>query len=208
MILNIQCNAQKISKKNSREQKQPQINLTEEHSPHKATLYSALLPGLGQIYNKKAWKVPIIYTLLGGGIYLVKMNSDNLKDYKEAFRDFSAFSQWKHIDVIKDPTAQQPSGDKYLKYITKDLTKTTKRDDDFYEQSFKNLKNQSKRYRDMSYIGLGLVYALNIIDATVDAHLFNFNLDDDLSLRIEPTGTLDLYSPLNNNLGAKLTLNF
>lgn len=207
LVLNIQCNAQ-VSKANTGTKKKLKLNLETKHSPRKATIYSALLPGLGQIYNKKAWKAPIIYTLLGGGIYLVKTNSDSFRDYKNAFSDFSAFKQWKYRDIKKYPDAVKPTGEAYLKYLTKDLTETSSRDDDFYEQSFKNLKNQAKRNRDMSYIGIGLIYALNIIDATVDAHLFDFNLDDDLSLHIEPMGNIDFNIPENNNLGAKLTLKF
>jgi len=127
------------------------------HSPKKASLYSALLPGLGQIYNRKYWKLPIIY---GGGIalgYVVNFNHQQFSRFKG--------------ELIK--RQQNLDG--------KDADLAVYSDSDLNEfQSF------YRRYRDLSIAGCVLLYAMNIIDASVDAHLFYFNVKDDLTIRWQP----------------------
>lgn len=129
------------------------------HSVRKATLLSTYLPGAGQVYNRKAWKVPIIYAAFAGLAYLVKFNNDNFKKFDNALL--------KRYD--NDPTTV----DEYATIYSEDNLKSLS---DFY-----------RRNRDLSVIGITLVYVLNIIDAHVDAHLFQFNVDDDLSLQVNPS---------------------
>lgn len=128
-----------------------------EHSPSKAALYSALLPGLGQVYNRKYWKVPIIGLGAGALIYGLNFNQSN----------FSMFKQ----ELIK---RQQGLGN-----LDPDL-------DRYSDANLNELQDFYRRNRDLTIVGLALVYALNIIDATVDAHLFEFNVDDDLSMKVSP----------------------
>lgn len=144
-------------------QKQPKpitsdtASKAKEHSPKKAALYSAILPGAGQIYNRKYWKLPIVY---GGGIAL---------GYSVAFnhRNFSSFKQ----ELIK--RQQNLSG------LNPELS--------FYTDSDLNtFQSFYRRYRDISIAGCLLLYAMNIIDASVDAHLFYFAVSDDLSVRWQP----------------------
>lgn len=129
-----------------------------EHSVRKATVLSAVLPGAGQIYNRKIWKVPIVYGAFGGLIYLIKFNSDRFRLYENAL--LSRFDN--------DPATNDEFKDIYS------------------EDNLRSLRDFYRRNRDLSVVGLSLVYVLNIIDAHVDAHLFSFNVDDNLSLNWSP----------------------
>ncbi|MDD2243342.1 MAG: DUF5683 domain-containing protein [Dysgonamonadaceae bacterium] len=149
------------------------IGKKEEFSPvpRKAVLYSAFLPGLGQIYNKKYWKLPLIYGGFFGFTYAISWNNRYYKDYFYGFRDLTddddSTNSWHNFL----PYGQSPeSADK------KWLEETLRRRKDYY-----------RRYRDMSIIGTAALYALNIIDAYVDASLFNFDMSPDLSMNIKPT---------------------
>lgn len=145
------------------------------HSPRKATIYSAILPGLGQAYNRKYWKIPVIYGLGGLLTYFVVDNNKQYVIYKNAFKD--------RLDG--DPSTVDP----YVNIYS---------DDDL-----RVLKNYYRRNRDLAYIGMGVTYILNIIDAAVDAHLFYFDVSDDLTLKAEPA-----VAPIHNTAfaGVRLTL--
>lgn len=128
------------------------------HSPTKASLLSAILPGTGQAYNKKYWKIPIIYAGFAGLGYLAVTNNSDYKIYKDAYR--------LRLD------GNESTVDDYVGiYSDEDLV---------------TLKDYYKRNRDLSYICMGILYALNIIDASVDAHLFYFNVNDDLTMQVQP----------------------
>jgi len=126
------------------------------HSPHKATMYSALIPGLGQIYNEKYWKLPIIYGLTGVFIYAFDFNNTNYNKFRNAYTDMKAG----RIDSFQGYTD---------------------------EKILLRLKDNYQRNRDLNVIVLAGIYMLNIIDATVDAHLFNYDISEDLSLNIQPS---------------------
>jgi hypothetical protein len=129
------------------------------HSPKKATLMSAIVPGLGQIYNKKYWKLPIIYGGFAALIYSLDFNQSEYVRFRDAYK----------YRVDNNPATV----DNYVGIL---------RDDDLFA-----LQKSYNRYRDLSVIGLGLLYVLNIVDASVDAHLFTFDVGDDLSFNIHPT---------------------
>lgn len=133
-------------------------NNKQVHSPHKATMYSAVVPGLGQIYNEKYWKLPIIYGLTGVFIYAFDFNNNQYNKYKNAFAEF---------DTGKIT--------EFEGYTDKDI--------------ILRLKDNYRRNRDLNVIALAGIYMLNIIDATVDAHLFNYDISEDLSLNIQPSLT-------------------
>jgi hypothetical protein len=130
------------------------------HSPTKATLYSVALPGLGQVYNKKYWKVPIIYAGMGVSIYFAISNQTNYQKYKTAY--INRTDNDESTVVIEE-----------LSDLTNDNLSSGV---DYY-----------KRNRDLSYIIAGLIYVLNIVDASVDAHLFTFPKNDNLSFNLQPT---------------------
>ncbi|SMO52966.1 hypothetical protein SAMN06265379_102283 [Saccharicrinis carchari] len=148
------------------------------HSPHKATFYSAILPGLGQAYNKKYWKIPILYAGIGGVIYGLDFNTTNYKKYRRAYRDF----------LIQDPANKS-----YLEVlpptISEDQVINGGQYASWFQQALENKKKYYKKYRDLSYVGLALVYVLNLVDASVDAHFKSFDVSNDLSMHVEPTIT-------------------
>lgn len=132
---------------------------TNTHSPKRAAVLSAVLPGAGQAYNKKYWKIPIIYGGFAGLAYAIRFNNQEYKIYKDAFK-----ARLDGDESTTDPFAGI--------YSENDLT---------------TLKDFYRRNRDLSIIGTGLLYLLNIVDASVDAHLFNFNVNENLSLNVMPT---------------------
>jgi hypothetical protein len=144
-----------------------------EHSPHKASIYAAVFPGAGQIYNKKYWKVPILYAGIGGLVYAIHFNSSYYKRYRSAYRDF----------LIRDP-----GNTSYEQFIPPGLDMDRVHGDlsEWFQRALQNKRRYYKRYRDISYIGMAALYVASIIDASVDAHFYDFDISDDLSLRIEP----------------------
>jgi hypothetical protein len=144
------------------------------HSTGKATLFSAVLPGAGQAYNRKYWKVPIVMVGIGTCIYFIQDNSKNYHFYKDNLI----------AELDDDPTT----------------VNTT----DYTSSQLDQIQDLYRRWRDVSWICLGAVYILNIIDANVDAHLFYFDVGDDLSLRIHP----NLVRSAGINAGFSLSLNF
>jgi len=152
------------------------------HSPTKATIYSMVLPGLGQIYNKKYWKLPIVYAGFGAFLYFAAVNNKEYKKYSEAY-----------YHKLENPDGPPLEGNEY---------------ESLYEQDFLlDAKNFYRRNRDLNYILTGLWYLLVVVDATVDAHLYTWEVDDDLSLQFEP----QFYPVLPNQKpggGLKLSLRF
>lgn len=128
------------------------------HSPKRAAIYSAVVPGLGQIYNRKWWKVPIVYAGFGGLGYGFAWNHSYYKDYRNALR-------FRHDSIAT-------TIDDFPQYSDDDLI---------------TLKNYYQRYRDLCVIGMVALYTLQILDATVDAHLFYFDVSDNLSMQIHPS---------------------
>ena len=156
---------------------------TTKHSPKKATLLSTVLPGAGQFYNKKYWKVPVIYVVGGALIYSTVFNSQHYRGFRDAYNQ-----------LYENPN--QPA-EGYEGYNLEQL---------------KSIKNQYRKYRDLSVIGIALLYTLNVVDATVDGYLFDFDVSNDLSLRIEPNMTTNYKgisaSKADTQFGLKCTFNF
>jgi len=155
-----------------------QVELVKEmkpHSPHKASFYAAILPGLGQIYNKKYWKLPILYGGIAASGYAIHFNSKYYKKYRSAYRDF----------IIQDPGNKS-----YLEFIPPGLSESDVIGgpyEGWFEEALERKKQYYKRYRDLSYFIMVGVYIVQIVDAAVDAHFYNFSISDDLSLRVNPT---------------------
>ena len=124
--------------------------------PRKASILSAVLPGLGQVYNRKYWKVPIVYAGLGGFGYMFYFNNAQYNDFRKEVR--AAYDN--------DPA--------------------TLYDTRYSPDQLQILKLYYRKYRDIAIIGMGVVYLVNIIDANVDAHLKTFDVSDDLSINVEP----------------------
>lgn len=127
--------------------------------PNKAALYSTLLPGLGQIYNRKFWKLPFVYGALGGATYFAVINYQQAQDFLDGFYE------------LTDPDVTNPRYEGV--YSESDLIQ---------------LYYQHRRWQDLSIIVGAVFYGLQILDAYVDAHLYYFDISDKLSLRWEPRG--------------------
>jgi len=138
---------------------------SKSHSTKAASLMSALLPGLGQAYNKKYWKIPIIYAGLAGLTYSVVENNKKYNTFRTAYI-LRADLDSSTIDIFDN---QLINGE--TKYSEAQL------------EYFKDLYH---RRRDLSIIFTGVLYLLNIIDAAVDAHFFTYDISDDLSLNFQP----------------------
>ncbi len=130
---------------------------SEEHSATKAALFSALIPGWGQAYNKKYWKIPIVYTGLATVGYFIYDNHNNYIICRDDY-----------IRVYNDPNAQ---------IFNKDSAKTT--------SALLPRIDEYRRKRDLSVIVLFAVWGLNVVDANVDGHFFSFDVSDDLSLNLQ-----------------------
>ena len=126
-----------------------------KHSATKAAYYSAILPGLGQAYNKKYWKIPIVYGALGTSAYLAINNRNYHRDYRTELEFRSVGESTGFRGALPDEKLEEQ-----LEYW--------------------------RKWRDFAYVATGAVYLLNILDATVDAHLQDFNVDDDLSFHPSP----------------------
>ena len=140
-------------------------------SPKKAMWLGIVLPGAGQIYNHKYWKLPIIYGGMVGCIYAMRWNNMMYTDYSRAYLDL----------MDDDPTTESYNSFMHLGAKITDANKAR------YQDLFKRRKDFYRRYRDLSLFCLLGVYALSIIDAYVDASLSQFDISRDLSLRVEPT---------------------
>ncbi len=163
------------------------------HSPHKASIYSAVLPGLGQAYNKKYWKIPILYAGFAGLVYAIDFNTRNYNMYRRGYRDW----------IIQDPN--NTSYEKVFEGRTWFTEEFKVNYASYIENTLENGKDYYERWRNLSYVGFALVYIINIIDASVDAHFKTFDVSDDLSMRIEP-----IVNPGfgNNSIGLQLKLVF
>jgi hypothetical protein len=168
-------------------------------SPKKASIYAALFPGLGQVYNGKYWKLPIVYGGYVGLIYIFGWNNNNYNDYSQAYRTIAKYESAADMTLadrlylenfIKNPSINldNPS---HFTYVTTSL----KSGKDFY-----------RRNRDLTVIGIAALHILSIIDASVDANLADFDISDDLSMRVEPANIyLNGQNPV---LGLNLVFNF
>ena len=138
-------------------QQQDLSNYTKSHDPlrpSKAAFYSSVIPGLGQIYNKRYWKLPIIYGGIGVSTYYYNFNNKNFKRYRNAYkRRLAGYNDDEFQDVILND-------DRLIDGMN------------FY-----------KKYRDRSMLFIVGTYFLNILDANIDAHLRQYNLNQNLSLK-------------------------
>lgn len=146
----------------------------ELHSPRKATMYSAILPGLGQAYNKKYWKIPLVY----GGFFAIGYFIDWNNDYYQLYR--TAYNHWTDDD---DSTTDYMKIEA-IRLRNPDITNST----DFanIKEGLSLQQSYFRRNRDLLIISMVGFYGLNIIDAGVDAHLFDFDISDDLTFNWQP----------------------
>ena len=145
-----------------------------KHSPRLAAIRSAIIPGWGQVYNKRIWKVPIVYTAIGIPAYLF---FDNKKWYNKTKYAYAIASS-------PNPTQDEIDRvDKRLRYFVENKATT----------ALVNYRNEFRRNMDYSILFFLLFWSLNIVDATVDAHLRDFDVSPDLSLKLKPVLNTNTY---------------
>ena len=154
--------------------------------PIRSTLYAAALPGLGQIYNRKYWKVPFVYAGFGALGYAVSFNTSYYNKYLTAYKDFTdlipetdSYLDIKGMSSLNretyDPVLHSPS----YNPSTQAWVKT----------QLLNAVDYYRKYRDLSYIGIVAWYLVTIIDAHVDASLFDYDISDDINASFAPSST-------------------
>ena len=141
-------------------------------NPKKAGLYSALVPGLGQIYNRQYWKIPVVYVGLGTVTYFFVQNLNSYQSYRKAY-----------LGRINNP---YPT-DEYVKSYSTD--------------QLQQLQNDYSRYLNLTVLFGSLDYALQVLDAITAAHLKNFDISRDISMRMKPIATPE-------GVGMGLVVNF
>ena len=142
--------------------------ILKKHSPRTAAIRSAILPGLGQIYNKKYWKLPLVYGAIGTTVGVFIYSFNNYRDTRFAYNaKFKASLQ----PPLRDSTD-------YYK-IKPELLPLS-------QESLRSYRNQFRRDVDYWALFILLAWSLNVVDATVDAHLKSFDVSPDLSLQIKP----------------------
>ena len=140
-------------------------------NPKRALWLALVIPGAGQIYNRKYWKLPIVYGGFVGCAYAMRWNNQMYRDYSQAYMDL----------MDNDPNTD--SYNSFMHLGTKiDESNITR-----YQELFKRRKDRFRRWRDLSFFCLIGVYALSVVDAYVDASLSEFDISDNLSLKVEPT---------------------
>ena len=159
-----------VVKKKPRKMKEKRDWSTWKPNPQRALWLALVLPGAGQIYNRKFWKLPIIYGGFLGCIYALTWNNMMYKDYSQAY-----------LDIMDD----DPGTASYNKFLHLGNT-ITKDNEERYKEMFRSRKDKYRRWRDMSFFVMLGVYAISVIDAYVDAELSVFDISNDLSLTIEP----------------------
>ena len=168
--------------------------------PLKATMLAVAFPGLGQVYNRKYWKIPLVYAGFGAIVYSVGFNTSYYNKFMKAYQDFTdkipetssyieliTWADPSQYDPVLHPDTHDPSTASWIKdRLLKGI--------DYY-----------KRYRDLSYIGIAAWYLVSILDANVDASLFNFDISNNLDLEVTP---VQLPAPGFTGAGINLSLKF
>jgi len=142
--------------------------------PKKSLIYSALIPGAGQFYNKKYWKIPIIYATMGSCVYLYSRQNLKYREYKDAY------------------TARNDGNANTVDYFPQ-----------YSNANLITLQDYYQNNRDLFGLLCILSYILNVIDANIDAHLLNYNINDNLSMHINPQINNVQYETINLSLNIK-----
>lgn len=169
--------------------------------PMRATMLAVAMPGLGQIYNRKFWKVPLVYAGFGGAVFAISYNTTNHNKFMKAYQDFTDEipETDSYIELIKnaDPTTYDP----VLHPYTYDPSAAS-----WYTDRMLRQVDYFKKYRDLSYIGFAAWYLFTVLDANVDASLLNYDISDDLDIQIEPVQVpLAGYTGMGMNVSLRFT---
>ena len=162
--------------------------------PMHAVWLGAIVPGLGQIYNRSYWKLPIVYGGLMGCAYAITYTQSEYTSYKTAYKDI-------YYDIQAGEVSTDPNKS-YIAILPEGYTIDMMGGASQYQTRLKEWQNQTHRYRDLAIAASVLVYALTLVDAYVDAQLFDFDISEDLTLNIYP----QLYYELENQHTAEVKM--
>jgi len=162
------------------------------------------LPGLGQIYNRKYWKVPVVYAGFAGVIYAVDFNSSRYIMYLKAYSDLTdAIPETaSYLDLPGLENVDPRTYDPVL--YPEDYNPSNY---SWYKERMLRMVDYYKKYRDLSYIGIAAWWLITILDANVDASLFSYDVSDNLDLEVEPV-MLPVMSQAVPGLGLSLKVTF
>ena len=160
----------------------------------KSVWLGLVLPGAGQIYNRKYWKLPIVYGGFVGCAYALTWNSKMYKDYSQAYQDIMS---------------NNPNNDSYMDFVGAGRTKEDVLNNiEWYQESFRSRKDMYRRQRDLSIFAFIGVYILSVIDAYVDAELSDFDISKDLGMKLEPTIFNDVHRHRPQGVGLQCNIKF
>lgn len=163
-------------------------------NPNRAIWLAAILPGLGQIYNHKYWKLPIIYGGFVGLAYAISWNNRMYNDYKQAY-----------LDLVDN----NPNTNSYLDVLPKgSIANPNQIDKAWLQQALQTQVNVFRRYRDLSIISAVGLYALSLIDAYVDAQMAHFDISPNLTLKVSPQVIQEQSLGSTKSYGVKLHISF
>jgi len=172
-------------------------------TPIKASMFASALPGLGQIYNRKYWKVPIVYAGFGALGYFIVTNTSNYNTWMTAYRDFTddipGTASYTKLEFLK--SYERGEYDPILNDESYLASKAS-----WAKSNMLNGVKYYRKYRDLSYIGVAAWYLFTILDANVDASLFDYNISDDLSATVAPLTVTS--TGLSPGISFKLVKNF
>ena len=162
--------------------------------PNNSIWLSLAIPGAGQIYNRKYWKLPIIYGGFVGCTYALTWNNRMYKDYSQAYQD-----------IMSD----NPNNNSYMDFMGPGITQADVQARlSYYQELFRKRKDLYRRQRDLSIFVFIGVYLLSVIDAYVDAELSNFDISKDLGMTLEPAIFNDAYRQMPQGIGLQCSIKF
>jgi hypothetical protein len=149
--------------------------------PMRATMLAIALPGFGQVYNRKFLKVPFVYAGFGAIAYFISFNSKQYGIYMKAYQDFTDNipATQSYLSLIKNALPQEYDPVLYPKTYNPNSAS-------WYKEAMLSQVDYYKKYRDLSYIGIAAWYLVTILDANVDASLYNYDISNDIDLKLEP----------------------
>lgn len=170
------------------------IDLTKKPDAIKAVWLGVIFPGAGQMYNKSYWKLPFVYGAFMGCGYAVSWTNNRYSNYKQAYIDL--------YNDMQAGTVTEDASKSYIAVLPEGYDLSRVGGASTWQNTLKNQQSVYRRFRDYSIVATIVVYALSLIDAYVDAQLFDYDISPDLTLNVEP----QIYYDLQHQKSAELKL--